>query len=162
MASFRLNTPILFGLICFVCSCKNDQKPVTQTKIEFKKEGELSLFKSNSDSLIIKLDIEIADNDYEIQTGLMHRQTMAKNRGMLFIFPDMAQRSFYMKNTYIPLDLIYLDDKNTIVSFQENAKPLDESSLPSTYPAQYVLEVNAGMFKEWGLNVGYTMEFSKQ
>ena len=67
-------------------------------------------------SLIAKFDIEIADDEYETQTGLMNRKSMKNDNAMLFIFPDMQMRAFYMKNTLIPLDIIYLDNNNTIVS----------------------------------------------
>ncbi|WP_250432888.1 DUF192 domain-containing protein [Hanstruepera flava] len=152
-----------FGISMFTAttSCKEEKKSVKQTKVSFKKEGELQLMKAVNDSVIAELDIEIADNDYETQTGLMYRESMEVNRGMLFIFPDSRPRSFYMKNTKIPLDLIYLDTDKTVVSFQENAKPFDESSLPSNAPAKYVLEVNAGLVKQWHLEVGDKMIFTK-
>lgn len=130
--------------------------------VSFNKEGELTLFKSTSDSIILKLDIEIADTAYDVETGLMYRSSMKDGQGMLFVFPTMRQRSFYMKNTEIPLDLIFLDNNNFIVSFQENAQPLDESSLPSQVPAQYVLEINAGLAEKWLLEIGDRMEYSNQ
>ena len=64
-----------------------------------------------------------------------------------------------MKNTKIPLDIIYIDEDKTIVSFQKNAKPFDETSLPSNAPAKYVLEVNAGLSDQWQLEVGDSIEF---
>jgi len=151
----------LSSLLLLVSSCKEDQKSINPITIEFKKEGELSVYKGTSDSLITSFDIEIADNDYETQTGLMHRQSMANNNAMLFIFPDMRMRSFYMKNTLLSLDIIYLDDKKNIISIQENAKPLDETSLPSGTPAQYVLEINAGLSKQWSITPGDRIEFTK-
>ena len=142
-------------------SCRNQNKEVKPVEVSFKKEGELKLYKSQSDSLIVKLDIEIADNDYDVQTGLMYRNSMQDDRGMLFVFPTMQPRYFYMRNTKFPLDLIYLDKDKTIVSFQENAKPFDESSLPSQVPAQYVLEVNAGLAEKWLLEIGDRMEYTE-
>ena len=156
-----LNLVILaFGLSLFF-NCKDETPKAKEEKlvVSFKKEGVLQLMKANSDSLIKTLDIEIADNDYETQTGLMYRTELGKEQGMLFIFPDVQVRSFYMKNTKIPLDIIYLDGNKTIVSFQKNAKPFDESSLPSGAPAQYVLEINAGLSDEWQLEVGDRMAF---
>jgi len=135
-------------------SCKKEKKEIKQVEVSFKKEGELTIYKTATDSIIKKLDIEIADSDYEIQTGLMYRSSMKSNQGMLFIFPDVRPRSFYMKNTQFPLDLIFIDNKNTIVSLQENAKPFNESPLPSNLPAKYVLELNAGLVDKWGINVG--------
>ena len=147
-------------LLMFSISCK-DNAPVTvkPTEITFQKEGELTLYKGTNDSLITKLDIEIAKSEYDIQTGLMYRNSMKENQGMLFVFKEVTQRSFYMKNTRIPLDLIFLDHNKTIVSFQENAKPLDETSLPSNAMAQFVLEINAGLSEKWGLDVGDKMDY---
>lgn len=142
-----------------VTSCKNEKKAVKQTKITFVKEGELSILQQETDSLLIKLDIEIADTNYDIQTGLMYRDAMKYNRGMLFIFDDVSPRNFYMKNTRIPLDLIFIDENKTIVSFQKNAKPFDETSLPSNAPAKYVLEVNAGQTDVWGVKIGDRLSF---
>ena len=155
-----INTFIIASFLFSFSSCKEDQKVVKPIKIEFKKEGELILFKSKSDTIITRFDIEIADGDYETQTGLMHRYSMKDNRAMLFIFPDMSLRSFYMKNTFIPLDIIYLDKDKFIVSIQENAKPLDDTSLPSHVPAQYVLEINAGLTQKWSIEIGDRLEFS--
>ena len=155
-------TILSFGVIGLInlYNCKDEKKTFKQAKVSFQKEGELLLIKASNDSVLVKLDIEIADNDFETQTGLMYRESMKTNRGMLFIFPDSRPRSFYMKNTKIALDLIYLDESKTIVSFQENAKPLDESSLPSNAAAKYVLEVNAGLVKQWQLEVGDSMSFT--
>ncbi len=133
---------------------------MTQVEIKFKKEGELRLLKASNDSLVATLDIEIADDDYQTQTGLMYRKSMAANHGMLFIFSDTDYRSFYMKNTEIPLDIIYISEDRTIVSIQKNAKPMDETSLPSEGPAKYVLEVNAGLSDEWQLIKGDKIEFT--
>ena len=149
------------SILLFVSSCKEEQRTIKPIEITFKKEGILQLFKGTSDSLIATFDIEIADNDYETQTGLMYRKSMADNNAMLFIFPDMRPRSFYMKNTYISLDIIYLDSDNTIVSIQENARPLDETSLPSNAPAQYVLEIKGGLSQQLSISSGDRMEFTK-
>ncbi len=150
---------LVVSSICF-SSCKNETKVIKSVKVSFKKEGELTLYKSTSDSIIAKLDIEIADTDYDVQTGLMYRNSMLETRGMLFVFPTMKQRFFYMKNTRIPLDLIYLDDKMNIVSFQENAQPFNEDQLPSTVQAKYVLEINAGLAEKWLLEIGDRMDYS--
>ena len=105
---------------------------------DFSKEGELELF-NDQDSLIVKLDIEIADDDIQTERGLMYRRSMKENQGMLFIFPEVELRSFWMKNTYIPLDLIFLDENRIIVHIHEGAKPRSEASIPSLKPAKYVL-----------------------
>ncbi|MCT4630821.1 DUF192 domain-containing protein [Winogradskyella sp.] len=153
---------VVFCLAIYL-SCKNEQKtkPTNKIVVSFKKEGALQLKKAASDSIITTIDIEIADNDYETQTGLMYRTELGINQGMLFVFPDMQMRSFYMKNTKIPLDIIYIDEDKSIVSFQKNAKPFNETSLPSQAPAKYVLEINAGLSDEWQLQVGDKISFIK-
>ncbi|MGS2727858.1 DUF192 domain-containing protein [Psychroserpens sp. BH13MA-6] len=144
-------------------SCQDTRKSseVKEVTIAFEKEGELQLKTKDTDSLIANLAIEIADNAYETQTGLMYRKHMANNHGMLFIFPDSDNRSFYMKNTEIPLDIIYISEKKTIVSIQKNAQPFDETSLPSEGPAKYVLEVNAGLSDQWKLTKGDYISFTR-
>ena len=153
---------ILFIFVFALClsGCKENNKVIKQTEVTFTKESELHILKV-SDSTKIVLDIEIADTDFDIQTGLMYRNSMKNNQGMLFVFEDETERFFYMKNTKIPLDLIFINAEKEIVSFQKNAMPFDESSLPSNAPAQYVLEVNAGLVDSLGITVGDLVDFTK-
>lgn len=151
---------LLSGLssILLFTNCKENKKVIKQTEVTFTKEGELSIYKV-ADSTKITLDIEIADTDFDIETGLMYRNSMKNTQGMLFVFNDEQERYFYMKNTKIPLDLIYINANKSIVSFQKNAKPFDESSLPSNAPAKYVLEINAGLVDTWKINIGDRVDF---
>lgn len=158
MKNALINLYLLLFLTALACN--NSSKPVSKSlDIAFKKEGTLQLKKAESDSLITTLDIEIADDDYQTQTGLMYRNSIADSQGMLFIFPNEISRSFYMKNTRFALDIIYISGDSTIVSFQKNAKPFDETSLPSDAPAKYVLEVNAGIADKWKLQIGDKIDF---
>jgi uncharacterized membrane protein (UPF0127 family) len=151
--------PIIIILLFFT-ACKDEAKNSIKTeKIAFTKEGELSIFKK--DSLLSKIDIEIAETDYETETGLMHRSSMEEKQGMLFIQDEFKVQNFYMKNTEISLDLIFINEDLKIVSFQENAIPYDESSLSSKVPAKYVLEVNAGLAEKWLLEVGDSISFTR-
>ena len=156
----QLYIVLILALGIVFASCKDEKKVIKQTEVSFKKEGELTIFKS--DSTQITLDIEIADTDFDIQTGLMYRNAMEKNQGMLFVFDDAQPRSFYMKNTQISLDLIFINENKTIVSFQKNAKPFDESALPSNAPAKYVLEVNGGLANEWAVSIGDSINFNQK
>jgi len=148
-----------FATLLFTVACKEEKKTVTPVEVTFKKEGELTLYKGTTDTIIKKFNIEIAKTEYEVQTGLMNRNSIKNNQAMLFVFPDVRERSFYMKNTRFPLDIIYIDHNKRIVSFQENAQPLDETGLPSNTPAQFVLEVNAGLAEELLLEVGDKMDY---
>jgi uncharacterized protein len=152
----------LLGVNIYSCKEDKNRSKVTRVEVAFKKEGELSLLKASNDSLIKQLNIEIADDDYQTQTGLMYRKSMKDTQGMLFVFPDSQYRYFYMRNTEIPLDIIYIDENNAIVSIQKNAKPFDETSLPSEGPAKYVLEINGGLSTEWNLQKGDKIQFSKE
>lgn len=142
--------------------CKEEPKSiVAPINISFKKEGTLQLYKSGTDSLISTFDIELAEDEYETQTGLMHRGSMQNNQAMLFIFPDVKTRSFYMKNTLISLDIIYIDDTQKVVSIQKSAKSMDETSLPSKAPAKFVLEINGGLSEKLNIAEGDSISFSK-
>ena len=92
----------------------------------------------------------------------MYREKMEADQAMLFIFPDVAFHSFYMKNTMIPLDIIFIDEGLTIVNIKQNASPMDESGIPSGLPVQYVLEVNAGLTETWGVAPGDRIVFTRQ
>lgn len=125
---------------------------IKTAEIDFTHEGDLSIFKG--DKLLKKIAIEFANSPSERELGLMYRQTMQQNQGMLFVFPDEQIRTFYMKNTFLPLDIIYINANKEIISIVKNARPMDETSLPSEKPAKYVLEINAGLTDAWGIEIG--------
>ncbi len=97
--------------------------------------------------------LEVAATDRARQIGLMHRKSLPQDRGMLFVFADEQQRSFWMKNTHIPLDIIYADASGKVVSIKP-MKPLDETGVPSDGPAKYAVELNQGAAKRAGVTVG--------
>lgn len=152
---------LFFSCICLLAACKNEKRVIKTEAISFQKEGELTIRKATSDSVVARIDIEIADTDYETQTGLMYRDGMEDNQGMLFVFEEPAYHSFYMKNTKFSIDIIFIDKDLRIASFKERAKPLDEAGLNSEVPVQYVLEVNAGLAERWQLDVGDRIVYSK-
>lgn len=110
----------------------------------------------------IALTVEIADSAEERKTGLMYRDELDKGRGMLFIFPESAPRNFWMKNTEMALDVIFLNSEKEVISFVENMEPCGiEDDAPaacalfsSKRPAMYALEVASGFIKEKGVKVG--------
>jgi len=162
MKFHKLFLSVFFGSFILFVSCKEDAKRVIKTEtVTFTKEGKLTIYKAQTDSVLVSMAIEIAETDYETETGLMYRKTMNVNQGMLFIFPDIRQHFFHMKNTEFGLDIIFIDENSKIVSFQENAKPYDEKLLPSQFPVKYALEINAGLSEKWLLEVGDSVEFTK-
>ena len=104
-----------------------------------------------------KFTVEIADTDEKHALGLMFRDELPDDHGMLFIFGYEAPRSFWMKNTRISLDIMYFDADLALVSVSENTPPCRQRqcpAYPSTGPAQYVLELNAGKASELGVLPG--------
>lgn len=126
----------------------------------FKEEGKLWFLSSKGDT-ITGITIEVADNEAETTQGLMYRTHMDSLQGMLFEFPTEEMKSFWMKNTVLPLDIIYADANGIIGSSQNYTTPYSETSLPSKKPAKYVVEVNAGFWDKYNLNEGDKIVFKK-
>ena len=135
-------------------------QPQTKSAVAFTKEGQLR-FLDTGDNLLYTVDIEIADDDAKRMQGLMYRDSMAENRAMLFVFSDSQERSFWMKNTIMPLDIIYVNAKKQIITTQKNAVPYSEDSVPSNGPAQYVVEVNAGFCDRHSIKPGDHIEWQR-
>ena len=96
---------------------------------------------------------EVAATEKSREVGLMFRKKLDKDSGMLFIYKYERLMAFYMKNTYIPLSIAFINKNFEIINI-ENGEPLDESNIESIGPAMYVLEVNRGFFERVGLKVG--------
>ena len=126
---------------------------------QFVKEGELEFLNKDGKTVISKIDIEIADNTPERMQGLMYRKSMDENRGMFFIFQNNEQRGFYMKNTIIPLDIIFLDSVKQVLKIFKNTTPFSERTLESGLPAKFVVEVNAGYTDRYGIKEGDRIKF---
>jgi uncharacterized protein len=107
----------------------------------------------------VDVRVEVADDLAEQAKGLMDRTTLGENRGMLFVYPQERELSFWMKNTLIPLSIAFIDSESRIIDIQ-NMKPLDDKPphYVSAEPAQYALEVNQGFFEERGVRVGDRVE----
>jgi uncharacterized membrane protein (UPF0127 family) len=91
----------------------------------------------------------------------MYRDKLAENQGMLFIFEDDAPRAFWMKNTVLSLDMIFVNSRNEIVTIHKNTTPYSEQSYESTKPAKYVIEVNAGYTDGHKVSVGDHIAWSR-
>lgn len=106
-------------------------------------------------------DIELAVTDQERSQGLIFREDLASNEGMLFVFSEEGEYSFWMKNTLIPLDVIWINKEKEVVFIRESLQPCEEEySCPVVNPgknAKYVLEVQGGMVEKIGLRVGDKM-----
>lgn len=137
---------------------ENVKTPGPAQTYQFKKQGVLSFY---SDSIEIRqIDIEVADDDAERAQGLMNRPWMEESQGMLFIMEREERQSFWMRNTIIPLDIIYVSADKRIVSIAKDTQPFSEKGIPSAGPAKYVVEVIAGFSDKYGLKPGDRIEFA--
>ncbi len=123
--------------------------------------GELKILRG--DGMEVKVDVDIVDTEEERTQGLMYRESLGAFSGMLFIFDEEADNSFWMKNTKISLDLIFFNQEKVIIDIIENAQPCTEGHIcPSLRPQfeyMYCLEVNAGFVEENRIDVGDSIEW---
>jgi len=107
-------------------------------------------------------DVEVVQKPEELTRGLMERDSMEDNHGMLFVFPESRQYSFWMKDTLIPLDMIWMDYGRNVVHIAHDVPPCEEDPCPTYAPptdALYVLEINAGLAQRFGITQGDRAEF---
>jgi uncharacterized membrane protein (UPF0127 family) len=107
----------------------------------------------------VRVKVELARTDAEHQRGLMYREKLEPDRGMLFIFPDEKQNSFWMKNTYVSLDIMFIKADKTVLGTSENCEPLTETGRNVPGKSQYVLEVVGGFAQAHGIAPGTPVEF---
>jgi uncharacterized membrane protein (UPF0127 family) len=103
------------------------------------------------------IDIELARSPHDIERGLMYRRTMPDNRGMLFRLDARREQVFWMHNTCIPLDMMFIDEDGVIVGIVESATPLTDTPRSVQCPSRFVLEVNAGWVRRRGVAPGQTV-----
>ncbi len=127
-------------------------------RLEFKREAILSFFDPDG-RIVATIDAEIAENNDERNRGLMYRERMEINQGMLFIFPYEVMQAFWMKNTILPLDMLFVNSKREIVTIHKNTTPYAETSYPSSAAAQFVVEVNAGFVDRHGIREGFRINW---
>jgi uncharacterized membrane protein (UPF0127 family) len=105
--------------------------------------------------------VEIADDDAERAKGLMFRQELADDAGMLFDFGQERETAFWMQNTFIPLDMVFISAAGVVKNIHANARPMDTTSIPSGAPVRFVLEIAGGRAEEIGLAVGDRLEHDR-
>ena len=119
----------------------------------FKKQGEVT-FTKGDDKPIVSIDIEIADDDAKREVGMMGRPVMEERQGMLFVFDEEFLASFWMRNTILSLDMIFINKQGKIVTIHKNTKPFSDDSYSATAMTLFVLEVNAGFTDKYGIKEG--------
>jgi len=155
-------------VLSLIVSCGNDNSAnsnVTIEKVEipFTKEGELEFLNENGEPFK-KINIEIAETNNERARGLMDRSEMEDENGMIFIFGDdeIRKHTFYMKDTRIPLDIMYFSKDSVLINIARNAQPGADSEMgggtvaAAAADSKFVVEVNGGLADAWGIKEGVT------
>lgn len=151
--------PIFFLLVGLLilssCSDNNNQNQESNEEngrvLEF--NAEVSFLRSEADT-ISTIKAAIADNNRSRSEGLMNVTDLPDDAGMFFIFDNQQTRSFWMANTPLPLDIMFVNSEMTIVRIHRNTQPYSQESIQSEEPAQYVVEVNAGYTLEHDIREG--------
>jgi uncharacterized protein len=107
----------------------------------------------------IAFQVEIADTPTKREMGLQYRRELAPDRGMIFLFPAEEQQSFWMKNTPIPLDMIFISAERKIVGIVENTVPFSLDARSVNGRSQFVLEINGGLSRRYGFKSGDSVRF---
>lgn len=156
MLSKRRRDDARWLLLCciaflFLAACRGeDDASEGPREIPFQPEGVLA-FERPDGSRITAIAIEIAESDSSKARGLMERRQLPNRGGMFFPYEEAAPRSFWMANTYIPLDIIFVGPDSQVVNIAKNTRPLSEQKISSEAPAQYIVEVRAGFADRHGL-----------
>ncbi|MGD0591841.1 MAG: DUF192 domain-containing protein [Bacteroidota bacterium] len=154
-------TVIVIALVIIFMPKKNTQDTSTLTAAPmFKKQGELTLTKSDGKS-ILSIDIEIADDDAKREVGMMGRPSMEERQGMLFILEEEQLASFWMRNCPLSLDMIFINKQGRIVTIHKNTKPFSDDSYSATAMTMFVLEVNAGFTDKYGIKEGDVVSWKR-
>ena len=134
---------LLLALVASVTACEAEPKVTITTK----------------DGRNVSFAVEIADTPSKREMGLQYRHELAADRGMIFLFPAESQQSFWMKNTPLPLDMIFINRERKIVGIVEQTAPFSLDPRSVTAPSQYVLEINGGLATRHAIKAGDTARF---
>jgi len=144
---------VVFGCIvgCIVSACAQSSKlPVVEGRFVTASGSETPTFR-----------LEVCSNDAERAMGLMYRRSLAQDAGMIFVFPEERQNSFWMKNTYIPLDMVFVGQDMKVVGILHDVPPLNQLPRTVGIPSMYVLEFAAGTMKRHGVEEGALLRVLK-
>ena len=140
--------------------CSKQENKETRS-LEFRADGELA-FRTEDGGLLTRIAIEIADSEEAQAIGLMGRTSLPARGGMLFPYDEEDMRSFWMKNTPLPLDIIFIREDSTIANIVARTRPFSEDQIKSTEPAIAVLEVRAGFTDQYGINTSSRIEWKRR
>lgn len=158
-------TRLLAVLLVLFGACENradyeDPPDDTTATIPFREDGTLTFIQDSADA--VQIAIEIAETDSARRRGLMERASLPDSSGMLFIFPSPEQSGFWMANTPLSLDIIFVSPDSQIVDLAKYTKPLSSKNVPSSKPYQFVVEVPAGFADTHGIVEGNRVRWNRK
>ncbi len=139
----------LLGFMLLLAACTSKDTPPNDGT--FRPQGTLEFVRPDG-TVIRAIEIEFAEDEASRQQGLMHRRQMTLNQGMLFLFDRPDKLSFWMANTPMPLDIMFVGADSQIVNIAKRTKPLSQERIESTGDAQYVVEVRGGFSDRFGID----------
>lgn len=160
MTFLRITYISLTSILLLFSSCFLHQHELGVSAGEFKKDGELSITHKGSACPAVITSLELSQTPEKRAKGLMYRTFLDKRCCMLFAFPFAMPCAFYMKNTHIPLDIIFIKPDKSIGSIYTYTIPESLNILPSASESQFVIEANAGFCDEYHVEVGDSVSFS--
>lgn len=153
----QLFAALLFVVAQVACASCSDRKPPPEaTKRKANPVVELTI---DTGKEKLKVSVEVVVSPKLREKGLMYREELVDGQGMLFVFQAEEERSFWMKNTLIPLDIMFVDSSRTVVGIVHRARPRREKSLSVGVPSRFVLEVPGGYCSRHGVHRGARLEF---
>jgi uncharacterized membrane protein (UPF0127 family) len=152
---------LLIAAFCIGAGCGSDTNSnAIRTEIPFRADGILEVLREDG-SLITTLAIEIAEGDSARARGLMDRRSIPARGGMLFLDDEVRVQTFWMKNTPLPLDIVFVSADSQVVSIAKRTRPFSEETVSSTAPAQFVLEVRGGLTDRYGIDSTSSMRWRR-
>jgi uncharacterized membrane protein (UPF0127 family) len=157
MLAARIALPLMLVVAAAaVPACKNSGAPRPATGLTDAAGASVVV---NTGERELTFHVELARTPESRERGLMFREHMAADAGMLFLFDQPSLQTFWMKNTLIPLDMIFLSPDREIVGIVQNAEPLTLTGRGVNEPSQFVLEINGGLAAQLGIRTGQRMQF---
>lgn len=149
-AASRILILVMLTSLSAACTDKPSDVPVQQD-IPFTPEGIVDVFRPDS-TLAARLVVELAETPQEQAQGLMYRRSLPDRGGMLFVESAPRMQEFWMRNTPLPLDILFLDERGQVVNIVKRTTPFSDDRIRSTAPAAWVLEVRAGVTDRYGID----------
>ncbi len=145
---------LLLGLCClfFVVACSKDIRSEVIT----------GKFIDDSGAVLLDLNLEVVATPAARAKGLMFRNSLRENQGMLFVFPKETPHSFWMKNTQIPLDMVFISKEMKVVEVIENATPFSEEPRGGSAPSLYVIEIQGGLARARGIGMNSSVILERE